>query len=103
MGKLDFSQISNDTAKRIIKFINEAKSIQDIRSDFLIDSPISGKGDQKNDYRIGEIVAQRILDRENALPNQKFHRINDLDNIDGLGQDKLNDLVYSFSVSRPIV
>lgn len=58
------------------------------------DSPASGSGDQLRDYDIGLVVAQRILARRTALGG--FSALTQLQQIKGLGADKVRDLLYSF-------
>ncbi len=60
------------------------------------DSPSSGFGDQVRDYDIGLVVAQRILARRNGLGS--FTALTQLAGIKGLGIDKFNDLLYSFTL-----
>ena len=101
MGKLDFTQISPEVARRILTFLNCAIISKDIAAfepqrGPIYDDPSTGQGDQIRDYDIGLTVAQRILDIRASLPDEQFKDINQLDNINGLGQDKLNDLAYSF-------
>lgn len=61
----------------------------------LKDDPHSGYGDQIDDIRIGSLVAMRIMAKRENCPNKVFTHLNQLDDIPGFGQDKLNDLVYS--------
>lgn len=101
MGKLDFTDLSPEVARRIIVFLNCAKTAADIagvehQTGPIIDDPTTGPGDQVRDYDIGEIVAGRILERRAAMPGDRFTDIMQIDFIDGLGQDKLDDLAYSF-------
>ncbi|HHG83420.1 MAG TPA: hypothetical protein ENJ82_01625 [Bacteroidetes bacterium] len=46
-----------------------------------------------------EALAQRIFDRKAAQQHGRFTAIGQLQNIDGLSQDKLQNLVYSFGIS----
>lgn len=61
----------------------------------LKDDPHSGYGDQIDDIRIGSLVAMRIMTKRDNCPNGVFTHLNQLNDIPGFGQDKLNDLVYS--------
>ena len=100
-AKLNFDKITPEVAKRVLVFLNCATSAKYIagveRQDGpVFDDPNKGRGDQKDDYDIGLTVAQRILDKRDGLPDQRFSDVTQLDNIKGLGQDKLDDLVHSF-------
>lgn len=97
MKNLNFEKITPTTQKRILSFLNRAKEATDIAGTEpkygpVVDhkrGPISG-------YDIGETVAERILDKKKELKGNKFTDITELNEIKGLGQDKLNDLAYSF-------
>ncbi|TAE57125.1 MAG: hypothetical protein EAZ89_04150, partial [Bacteroidetes bacterium] len=47
------------------------------------------------DYGIGKVVAQRILDLRETLLGQRFTSFSQLSDIQGLGEDKLDDLLQS--------
>ena len=101
MGKLDFTSVQPEVAQRIVTFLNCAKFAGDIAGlepqvGPVVDDPTTGPGDQVRDYDIGTIVAERILERRSTFPNERFSEITQIDNIAGLGQDKLDDLAYSF-------
>lgn len=101
MGKLDFTSVQPEVAQRIVTFLNCAKSAGDIAGfepqvGPVVDDPTTGPGDQIRDYDIGTTVAKRILERRATLTNERFSEIAQIDNIAGLGQDKLDDLAYSF-------
>jgi len=61
----------------------------------IVDEPGAGYGDQVRDYDIGITVAQRIINRRTSLGG--FTDLTQLSGIRGFGQDKFNDLLYSFS------
>ena len=93
----DTITIAPDVASRILNFLNEAQNANAITDYELRNNPESkGQG-----YSIGEKVAQRILDkRSNMLPFQQFTDLSQLEEVQGLGQDKIQDLVYTFSESK---
>lgn len=54
----------------------------------------------ENDYGIGPVVAQRILDRKSSLVPPFFTDISQLEDIEGLGPDKAEDLVRYMEMNR---
>ena len=93
--------IEPDVQQRILNFLNSAVSAVDIagiepQEGPVYDDPTKGYGDQVKDYDIGLVVAQRILDKRTTLGTSGFTDLSQLSNIKGLGQDKFDDLVYSF-------
>lgn len=97
MKTLDTGGISPRTVKQLLGFLNEAIRATDIsRSDSLLkDNPDVGTGR----YRIGKTVAGRIIEKRKSLEAGLFQSLDELNGIDGLGQDKFQDLVYSFHFS----
>lgn len=97
----EFRQVAED---RAIQFLNECNTWQQIAGEEpedgpIFDSPWSGYGDQIRDYDIGKTVAQRILDVRATLPNQQFTNLKEVRAVRGVGEDKINDIIYTFSVS----
>ncbi|RMG72371.1 MAG: hypothetical protein D6722_05545 [Bacteroidetes bacterium] len=76
--------------KQVLSFLNKAQTPQDLHVE---DASESGTG-----YAIGRTVAARILAQRNALPGRRFTRLEQVQQISGLGQDKLHDLVAGFSL-----
>ncbi len=97
MKTLDTSGISPIAASKVLRFLNEATQATDIsRADSLLkDNPDVGVGR----YRIGKTVASRIIQKRKSLEAGLFQSLGELNGIDGLGQDKFQDLVYSFHFS----
>lgn len=95
MGQLNFSHISEEASERMLKFLNQAFRPSDILNKLLI------KSDQtdKRDYGIGPVVAGRIIKHRKTFPRWRFTDISQLNGIKGFGQDKLDDLVDTFSIS----
>lgn len=82
---------------RLLRFLNRARTATSIyHYPDLRDDPNSGIS---NGYIIGEKVAQNILEFRQKLPRRRFINVEQLLEVKGLGQDKLNDLQYSFSTS----
>ncbi|MEO0469717.1 MAG: hypothetical protein AAF206_08865 [Bacteroidota bacterium] len=76
--------------KQILSFLNQAKTAEDIVAG-VQDDPSDGAG-----AAIGKTVAQRILDHRNSLRPRFFRSIDQLTEVEGVGQDKLDDLAYTF-------
>lgn len=89
-------------AKRVLKFVNSCQIWKEIAGEepargLVFDSPTSGYGDQVRDYDIGKTVAKKMLEKRAELPNQQFSSLDEIRSVDGIGIDKINDLLYSFS------
>ncbi|MBK6282386.1 MAG: hypothetical protein IPF54_06675 [Draconibacterium sp.] len=96
-----FGDVDPIIAKRILDFINAAKTAADIagtepQEGPVFDNPESGFGDQMRDYDIGMTVAARIISERNKLGTAGFTSLQQLYDIKYVGIDKINDLVYSF-------
>jgi hypothetical protein len=48
-------------------------------------------------YDIGEVTAKNILSKRDSLSTKLFSTINQVREVRGIGEDKVNDLRYSFS------
>jgi len=74
-------------AIRILDFLNRARKVEDI-------TEVKQSTNTKNPYSIGTIVAQRILGyRQKLAPFRRFTALSQLENIEGFGADKFNDLI----------
>ncbi|KAF0236159.1 MAG: hypothetical protein FD181_2974 [Prolixibacteraceae bacterium] len=87
--------------KRILDFVNSAKTPEDIagtepQEGPVFDNPLSGSGDQLRDYDIGLTVAARIISERNKRGPAGFTSIDQLYKVRYVGFDKINDLVFSF-------
>ena len=91
MGQFSIRGIEPYIIKRILSNLNTFATAEEL-SKAVKNNPATGIGG----YDIGEIVAQRILDRRAELPNDKFTSIGQLKAVSGLGDDKFRDLVYTF-------
>ncbi|MGD9928919.1 MAG: hypothetical protein AB7U05_02775 [Mangrovibacterium sp.] len=86
---------------RILDFLNSAQTPADIAGiepaeGPVFDNPEKGYGDNIRDYDIGLTVASRIISERNKLPSKKFTALAQVRAIKYIGQDKIDDLVYSF-------
>ena len=104
MGIFTGQGIDPEIQKRILNFLNESATAEDVAGTEPQEGPVhddttKGYGDQIKDYDIGMTVAQRIIDKRVSLGPSGFTDISQLSNIDGFGQDKFDDLVYSFGPS----
>ncbi|WP_372771999.1 hypothetical protein [Mangrovibacterium sp.] len=87
--------------KRILDFLNSAKTAADIAGiepveGPVFDDPATGFGDNLRDYDIGLTVASRIISERNKRPGSRFRNLDDVRSIKYIGQDKIDDLIYSF-------
>ncbi len=94
-------EVDQVLAKRVLDFVNSAKTAEDIagtepQEGPVFDDPTQGYGDQLRDYDIGLTVAARIISERNKLGAAGFTSIKQLYDIKYVGVDKINDLVYSF-------
>ncbi|MEL6253725.1 MAG: hypothetical protein AAFR87_17080 [Bacteroidota bacterium] len=94
MGQLDFSNVSEQAASRILRFLNQAFRPQDI-----INKPLIKEEGETKDYGIGPVVAGRIIRQRKTLPGWRFTELSQLNGIKGFGQDKFEDLLDTFSIS----
>jgi len=85
---------------RVLAFLNGAETAEDIAGTEpqigpVVDNPETGYGDQIDDYDIGVLVATRMLTKRDGLGSDGFTNLKQLDDVDGFGIDKLNDLLFS--------
>lgn len=102
MGNLNTSGVPADVRNRIINYLNHVPSAlwlagKEPSHGPILDDPALGYGDNVADYDIGVTVARRILTKRDSLTDHQFAQLNQLSGIDYFGQDKFNDLVYTFS------
>ncbi len=80
--------------QRLLAFLNSVRQPSDItRSPLIKDDPSTGNG-----YAIGEKVAAQIIRHRGNLPRRRYLTEADILSVAGLGEDKLHDLLKSFSV-----
>lgn len=79
---------------RALAFLNAASKPSDITN-----GPIRNYSSSEKGYTIGQTVAKRILEKRNSLPPfRQFRSLKELEDIQGLGKDKLQDLLKSMSL-----
>lgn len=81
--------------QRILNFFNAVTTAEEIH-ETVQDDPHFGTGGDGPAVGIGMAVAQRILDHRNAQPGNRFRTIEQLNDVQGLGEDKFRDLIYTF-------
>ena len=84
MGKISDKEINQSVALKVLDFLNSVKSVKEILS----------LREKSDDFDIGEVVAQRILEKRESL--KIFTSLSQLSDIKGFGQDKFNDLIAVF-------
>ena len=100
INKLAVEGTTTKTKQLILDFLNGASSAAAIagvepKEGPVFDDPSEGYGDQVRDYDIGIKVAQRIINKRNALGG--FANLTQLTRISYFAEDKFNDMLYSFS------
>ncbi len=91
---MSISTIAPWIERRILAFVNQARRPADLLGpDRLKDAPDDGSS---SGYTIGETVAQRLLAYRDQLPRRRYQRLTELDQVPGMGPDKLKDLIYTF-------
>lgn len=100
-GKVLNPQSDAEVESAVLDFLNSAKNWQEIAGiepvqGRVFDDPEQGNHRPFKGYDIGEITAKNILNRRNALPGGKFRSIPQVENVRGVGDDKIHDLKYSF-------
>ncbi|MCI4667268.1 MAG: helix-hairpin-helix domain-containing protein [Bacteroidia bacterium] len=94
MSKFESLGIPAWVQSRILTFFNEAENSTDLTEGKVKDfSTRDGSG-----YTLGETVAERIIEKRNSLPLKKFRSFDQLDDIQGLGEDKVRDISISMSI-----
>ncbi len=101
MATFTSTGIDPEIQQRVLEFLNSALTASEIagiepQEGPIFDDPTKGYGNQVRDYDIGLTVAQRILDKRATLGAFGFTDLSQLSNIRGFGQDKFDDLIYSF-------
>lgn len=80
-------------AAQILHFLNKVENAQAI-VDRIQDDPNSGS----DNAGIGITVAQRIIDKRESLQFKRFRSLEEIEDIQGLGSDKVKDMVYSLGI-----
>ena len=93
---LNTQDVDAFTTRRILAYLNGLQSADELVQD-IKDDPESGTAD--SGYAIGAEVAERILSYRNTLRARRFSSLAELEQIEGFGQDKFNDLVFTMSES----
>ncbi|MEM9337729.1 MAG: baseplate J/gp47 family protein [Bacteroidota bacterium] len=96
------SELQNIVDQKALQFINTCETPEQIAGvepgrGPVHDAPGSGYGDQVKDYDIGKTVAEKIIALRKSLPDQKFTSMDELLAVRGFGEDKLNDLRFTFT------
>lgn len=79
-------------ALRILNFLNAAQSANDIAGKILDNPNVGGES------TIGETVATRILEKRDSLQFGRFSSIEELEDIAGFGEDKMNDFIFTLGI-----
>lgn len=93
MAQLTPDSVKPWIADRIVSFFNQAQSITEITKT-VQDDPKDGPGNA-----IGRTVARRILAARDQKRWRRFGKLEEIYEVEGMGPDKLEDLVYTFDKS----
>lgn len=101
--QLQYEEYVTMAEEAAIEWLNGVESWQEIAGNppdegTILDSPWSG--DAANGYGIGAVTAKEIIKERNKLPDQKFTSLAEVKAINGVGQDKINDILYTFGVPQ---
>jgi len=97
----DDSETAKAVETKILSFINRAGKWQEIAgrepaTGPVIDDPQKGYHTKKAGYDIGKKTAREILKQRELLGSEGFRSLKELGEVKGVGEDKLNDLIYTF-------
>lgn len=106
-GAENWIEFKSTIAKRILEFLNNAKSAEEIAGIEPVEGPVfddpdKGFSDGRKGYDIGLTVAKRIITTRDALPGGIFTTLDQVKAVKYLGTDKINDLIYTFGGPQTI-
>jgi hypothetical protein len=89
----------------VLTFLNGANTWQDIaglepQAGPIFDDPEHGIHRPFRGYDIGEVVARNILSKRASLTGNKFTSLKQVDEVRGMGEDKIVDLLFSFKTQK---
>ncbi|MBN2385577.1 MAG: hypothetical protein JXB85_01055 [Anaerolineales bacterium] len=89
---------NSDFTSAVLEFFNRVTSPEQITG-WVEDDPEFPRA-SSGAYGIGETVAKRILETRAALPAERFTNLQQIDEIAGIGEDKLQDIFYSMTAEE---
>lgn len=92
MSNFSENNLTPEVAKRTLAFINQVRNAETL----IAQAPKSSK--QPTGNWIGETVASRIIGIRNSIPGRRLKSLSQLNDIQGFGQDKFDELVAMFEV-----
>lgn len=93
MKKLPFTVLPGQE-DRILRFLNRISSPAEITDSTLLKDDPFYNG--TSDYTIGDKVASNLINAKENLPGGRFRHIEQLLDVEGIGDDKVRDLIHSF-------
>lgn len=81
------------TTKQVLEFVNSATV--DCITTKVKDDPSKGYSSVRPGYTIGDIVAERIVETRESIG--QFRDLESIRDVHYMGQDKIDDLIYTFS------
>ncbi len=93
MKKLPFTILPGQE-DRLLRFLNGISDPADITDNKLLkDDPLY---DGTEGYTIGDKVASQLINAKGNLPGGRFRQIEQVLDVEGIGHDKIKDLIHSF-------
>lgn len=89
--------LSPELQRTVLSFVNQATRPEQIHA-FVSDDPHAGYGNQIRDYGIGKTTATQIIKKRQTLRGERYRSIKELDDVRGMGPDKIGDLAFSLLV-----
>ncbi|WP_111669046.1 baseplate J/gp47 family protein [Algoriphagus litoralis] len=89
----------------VLAFLNGANTWQDIaglepQAGPVFDDPELGIHRPFRGYDIGEVTAKNILSKRASLAGNRFSSLDQVDEVRGMGKDKIADLLFSFKTQK---
>lgn len=104
-AEIGFPNSSVNIDTEILAFLNNAKTWPDIagiepQAGPVFDNPEIGNHRPFMGYDIGEITAKNILSKRASLPTNKFTNLGQVEEVRGMGEDKMADLKFTFRTQK---
>lgn len=89
MSKISSQERNMLAQKRLLTFVNRLFQVEQVQR--LLEGYTSSQ-----DYGIGDITVQKIVARRQDLPSKRYESLDQLGDIEGLGPDKMQELLEVF-------
>lgn len=104
-AEIGFPNSEESVDGEILDFLNNAKTWPDIagiepQAGPVFDNPEIGVHRPFMGYDIGEVTAKNIISKRASLPNNRFTDLQQVDDVRGMGEDKMADLRFTFRTQK---